>query len=82
MSDRLNFSDGKVARMQGAAQVMPVGKGKPLLRGIAGNLCMMPVLSGSLSQLEFHAACRKILKRLPSPRLGPLVQAISRAPVG
>jgi hypothetical protein len=44
MSDRLNFSDGKVARMQGAAQVMPVGKGKPLLRGIAGNLCMMPVL--------------------------------------
>jgi hypothetical protein len=82
MSDRLNFSDGKVARMQGAAQVMPVGKGKPLLRGIAGNLCMTPVLSGSLSQLEFHAVRKITLKRLRLPRLGPSAQARSLASFG
>jgi hypothetical protein len=82
MSDRLNFSDGKVARMQGAAQVMPVGKGKPLLRGIAGNLCMTPVLSGSLSQLEFHAVRTITLKRLRLPRLGPSAQARSLASFG
>jgi hypothetical protein len=82
MSDRLNFSDGKVARMQGAAQVMPVGKGKSLLRGIAGNLCMTPVLSGSLSQLEFHAVRTITLKRLPLPRLGPSAQARSSASFG
>jgi hypothetical protein len=77
MSGRLTISDGKVARMQGAAQVMPLGKGKPLLRGIAGNLRMTRVLSGSLSRLECHAVRTIIPKCLPSPRLGPLVQAIS-----
>jgi hypothetical protein len=69
MSVRLNFTDGKVARMQGAAQVMPVGKGKPLLPAIADSLGTTPVLSGSLPQLEFHAVRTITLKRPPAEQM-------------